>query len=160
MKIPCKALVLVCLLVATGSVAQTVGTSSNAASSVDEKSPSTHPLAGTLFFGQSQRDQMDRARKRGDVSVGGVSDEPAASVLNGFVKRSDGVSAIWIDGQARFNVQGENVRRLQPGDVGGPADRVKVVSANASRTMPVSQAPQTKKIPLRKTLHKRSSNTR
>ena len=155
-----KSLLLAYLAVATGSATQGVSVASTAPSAVNEMGQSTRPLAGTLFFGQQQRDQMDRARKRGGLSVEGVTDEPESSTLNGFVKRSDGQSAIWIDGQPRFNVQGENVRRLQPGDVGGPADTVRVISSGVAAALPAGNVQRVYKAPPRKPTRKRPATTR
>ncbi|MBL0122263.1 MAG: hypothetical protein IPP88_05855 [Betaproteobacteria bacterium] len=121
-----KSLMLAVLVVATEGIAQTNNVQVTAPSSVDKIAPVTQPLAGTLLFGREQRDQMDRVRKVGAVAViddEGVLVEPAVSVLNGFVKRSDGQTTIWVDGQARYNAQGDGVRRLQPQDVGGENER-------------------------------------
>lgn len=160
MKILGKSLVLAYLSVATGSAAQGVSAPSAAPSAVDKLAPVTQPLAGTLFFGQQQRDRMDRARKRGELSADGDAEEPAPSVLNGFVKRSDGQSAIWVDGQPRYNVRSDGARRLQPSDVGGSADTVKVLSYSESTPAPVSNAQRVNKVPVRKGMRKRPATKR
>ena len=159
-----KAMTLACLALATGSAAQIISAPTIAASTtpsaVIETTPSTQALVGTLFFGQQQRDRMDRERKGGTISADGVSNEAAPAVLNGFVKRSDGRSAIWVDGQLRYSVQNEGMRRLQPSDVGGSADTVKVLVYGASTIASVSSALPIKKAPLRKTSRKRPAKTR
>lgn len=134
MKILVKSLMLACLVVATESSAQNNNAQVTAPSSVDKIAPVTHPLAGTLFFGREQRDQMDRVRKLGTAAViddEGVLVEAAVPILNGFVKRSDGQTTIWVDGRPRYNAQGEGVRRLQPQDVGGENEHVKVLLKDA-----------------------------
>jgi len=156
MKIPGKTLMLACLTAATASTAQGVNASTTAPSSVNEMAPLIQPLAGTLFFDQRQRDQMDRARKRGVVSIDDVSGEPAVSVLNGFVKRSDGQITIWVDGQLRSDVRSSTAHDLQPQDVGGNSETIRVVDAfrKANASMPPII---TKKQSMRKTVPKRAT---
>ena len=160
MRILAKLLVMAYLASATGSSAQSTSAPSSAPTSVNEVGTLTQPLAGTLFFSQQQRNSMDRVRKHGEISVDGVSEEPAPSVLNGFVKRSDGKTMIWIDGDARYGVEGETTRRLQPSDVGGSADRIKVLSYIAPTSAPRSNALRVNKVPLRKGMRKRPATTR
>ena len=142
MKISGKMLMLACLTAATASTAQGVNASTTAPSSVNEMAPLIQPLAGTLFFDQRQRDQMDRARKRGVVSIDDVSGEPAVSVLNGFVKRSDGQITIWVDGQPRSDVRSSAVRELQPQDVGGSSDTIKVLDMRPKTNLSMRRARQ------------------
>ena len=84
-------------------------------------------LDGRLFFSALERQRLDDARKRGLV-IGddGQPVQAPPSVLNGFVKRSDGQITIWLDGQARNKQRSLNARELQPQDVGGNADAIKV----------------------------------
>ena len=87
------------------------------------------PLEGRLFFSPEERQRMDRARKRGLVpGEDGQIMEPPASVLNGFVKRSDGNTAVWVDGVPRWNANSKNADGLLPADVGGPASYLKASS--------------------------------
>ena len=87
------------------------------------------PLEGRLFFSPEERQRMDRARKRGLVpGEDGQIMEPPASVLNGFVKRSDGNTAVWVDGVPRWNARSKNADGLLPADVGGPASYLKASS--------------------------------
>ena len=58
--------------------------------------------------------------------------EPPPSVLNGFVKRSDGSASLWVDGNVRWNAQSKSAAGLVPSDVGGPAAYLKVISADAA----------------------------
>ena len=72
---------------------------------------------------------MDATRKRGglsEIDFQGVEIPP--SVLNGFVKRSDGNTAVWVDGNLRWNAQSASTSGLQPTDVGGPAAYVTLAS--------------------------------
>ena len=125
-------LIVACLMMPARSAAQPVVSAGTAPSAVRETASLMQPLSGALFFNQQQRARMDRVRKTGVISVDGVTEDPAPSVLNGFVMRSDGQSAIWVDGRQRFNVQSEGIRQLQPSDVGGASNLVKVISQSAS----------------------------
>lgn len=79
-------------------------------------------LDGRLFFSATERQRLDQARKRGMVvNDEGVFVEPPPNVLNGFVKRSDGMAAIWVDGEVKWNAQSQSTPSLVPSDVGGPA---------------------------------------
>ena len=86
----------------------------------------TKRLDGRLFYSAQERQRLDNARKRGLV-VGdtGSPTETPPSVLNGFVKRSDGNTAVWVDGDVRWNTNTRIVGSLSPGDVGGPSEYVK-----------------------------------
>ena len=92
----------------------------------------TKRLDGRLFYSAQERQRLDNARKRG-LLVGDTGSplEAPPSVLNGFVKRSDGSAAVWVDGNVRWNAQGMSASRLVPSDVGGPATYLKVISADA-----------------------------
>lgn len=130
------------------SIAQGVTTPS----AVQENIVPATSLKGTLFFSPQQRERMERARKTG-VAETELNDEPERSIVNGFVKRSDGYSAIWVDGQPRFNVQDESVRQLQPTDVGGSNNVVRVSSGNKpfAATTIATPAPAHHRTPVRKT---------
>jgi hypothetical protein len=101
-------------------------------------------LEGRLFFSALERQRMDEARKRG-LTTGetGVLVEPSPSVLNGFVKRSDGNTAIWVDGDVRWNAKGKNADALLPSDVGGPAAYLKWTSGD-SASLPSKQPARAK----------------
>ena len=87
-------------------------------------------LEGRLFFSAQQRQRMDQARKRGFVSGDDrQSLETPPSVLNGFVKRSDGNTVVWVDGNVRWNAKTSGTVSLLPADVGGPAEYVKPTKA-------------------------------
>ena len=98
-------------------------------------------LEGRLFFSAQERQRMEAARRRGFVfgDSSQLVDAPP-SVLNGFVKRSDGNTAVWIDGGVRWNVKTGNVGSLLPGDVGGPVEYVKSASGGAKALAPKSAA--------------------
>ena len=94
----------------------------------------TTRLDGRLFFSPQQRQRIDEARKRG-VAPGvdrqmddGQPDENQPPVLNGFVKRSDGNTAVWVDGVSRWNANSRSANNLSPSDVGGPANYLKSTS--------------------------------
>jgi hypothetical protein len=80
------------------------------------------PLGGTLFFARGEREQMDRARKGGvpAPSPEDLSTVRKSSAINGFVKRSDGVTSVWVDEQVRHNVDPTIAEQLEPMSVGAP----------------------------------------
>ena len=102
----------------------------------------TKRLDGRLFFSAQERQRLDDARKRGLV-IGddGQPVQAPPSVLNGFVKRSDGSTVLWVDGNVRWNAQVKNVSNMVPSDVGGPAAYLKVISGDtvASAKKPVTR---------------------
>ena len=112
-------MVIVCFALAVSGNAKAADAPATAPSAINEMEQLAKPLAGTLFFDPIQRARMDRARKTGSkVNV----DVPAGvepSVINGFVKRGDGRSVVWIDSVARYDVQPGRIELLQPQDVGG-----------------------------------------
>lgn len=112
----------------------------------DAKSESAKRLEGRLFFSAEQRQRMDNARKRGLVSNDdGQLIAPPVSVLNGFVKRSDGNTAVWVDGVPRWNAKSGSTAGLMPTDVGGPAGYLR--STNVDAPVPsVKAATRTKKV--------------
>jgi hypothetical protein len=92
-------------------------------------------LEGRLFFSRQERQVMDKIRQRAIVpGAVGTDQEPALSMLNGFVKRSDSQVTVWVDGQARGNVPGSEVRDLKPQDVGGSAEAIKVLDSYPSES--------------------------
>ena len=91
-------------------------------------------LESRLFFSPQQRQRIDEARKRG-VALGADTQleeappvENLPPVLNGFVKRSDGNTAVWVDGVSRWNADSKGANNLSPSDVGGPANYLKSTS--------------------------------
>ena len=112
----------------------------------DTKSDTAKGLEGRLFFSAEQRQRMDNARKRGLVSNDdGQLIEPPVSMLNGFVKRSDGNTAVWVDGVPRWNAKSGSTAGLMPTDVGGPAGYLK--STNVETPAPsVKPAARAKKV--------------
>ena len=85
-------------------------------------------LSGRLFYTREQRERMDRARARGDAIPGTTDVAPTPSTLNGFVKRSDGQTMIWVDGQPRYNSTSRELAKLSPQDVGGSSERIQLIS--------------------------------
>ena len=88
----------------------------------------SHRLSGRLFYTREQRERMDRARARGDAIPGTTDVAPTPSTLNGFVKRSDGQTMIWVDGQPRYNSTSRELENLRPQDVGGSSERIQLIS--------------------------------
>ncbi|MFM7460613.1 MAG: hypothetical protein ACKO15_07240 [Burkholderiales bacterium] len=60
------------------------------------------PLIGRLFFTDTERDRLDKARKDGVSVVGGelVARSPQ---VDGFVKSSSGRTTYWVDGSQRID---------------------------------------------------------
>lgn len=155
-----KSLMLVSVVVATEGIAQTNNMQVTAPSSVDKIAPVTQPLAGTLFFGRDQRDKMDRVRKLGTVAEvkddDGVLVEPAVSVLNGFVKRSDGTATVWVDGAYKSISDSAVMARIQPASVGMDTKSI-LVSGSAVEGKAQAQTRAKVSVKKRKALRKRIS---
>ncbi|MEO8100944.1 MAG: hypothetical protein ABI790_00360 [Betaproteobacteria bacterium] len=113
-----KSVALACLVAATGGAVQGMGAQPVTPSSVNDSVPAVPPLAGTLFFAQQQREQMDSARWRGAGSVQESWERTAPSVLDGFVKRSDGSSTVWVDGVQKLMSDARIIARVQSTSVG------------------------------------------
>ena len=133
----------VCLGVALGTpLASTAQTALAVVPAATQQPPPvtpevTKPLEGRLFFSPQQRQQIDTARRRGFVSGdNGQLVEAPPSVLNGFVKRSDGNTAVWVDGDVRWNANSRSVGSLSPGDVGGPSEYVKSINIDSMGVSP------------------------
>ena len=80
-------------------------------------------LTGTLFNTREQRERLDRARQRGGVIEDNVETmvEAKPSVINGFVKRSDGRDTVWVDDVMKRDPRAEVIEQLEPNMVGGVA---------------------------------------
>ena len=139
---PYPALVAIALcapLVGAGQTASQVALPTSPATQTATALPPTSPdastrLDGRLFFTPQQRQRIDETRKRG-VAPGEDSQledgqllEAPPPVLNGFVKRSDGNTAVWVDGVSRWNANSSSANNLSPSDVGGPANYLKSTS--------------------------------
>ena len=111
------------------------------------------PISGTLFFTREQREQIDRARKQGyfvEVEEGVVAEKPRRPVINGFVKRSDGADAVWINGEC-MNLAAGAAESISATDVGSSAaaQRVQFVSSSAksiTQTYPSANRKAAKKM--------------
>ncbi len=95
------------------------------------------PLSGKLFFTSDERAKLERARKTGIVETNPEpSDEteptadapPKKSIINGFVKRTDGSTVVWIDGVPRTLDRTQRTSPLAASMVGN-ASRVELKSA-------------------------------
>ena len=99
----------------------------------------TKRLDGRLFYSAQERQRLDNARKRGSlVGETGSPYEAPPSVLNGFIKRSDGKTALWVDGEVRWDALGTNTAALVPTIVGGPAT---YLQSTNRETLTVSNRP-------------------
>ncbi len=163
MNILAKSILLSCWLAATGSSAQGVGALVATPSAVDANAPLILPLVGTLFFDQRERERMNDARKRGEISFQGTPASDAPSVLDGFVKRSDGKSTVWVDGVQRTMSDARIIARVQSTSVGmetttiiaGEQSTATIPSVETRATVPAKRQKSTRKAdsasaPLRK----------
>lgn len=101
--------------------------SAPAASVAPVASPTSAPPAApplpTLFFTAKERAALDAARKRGEITITGTATVAAtvAPSLDGFVKRSDGKTFVWINGQAKLVKDKQTDRKLAPSFTGEPS---------------------------------------
>ncbi len=157
-------MVIVCFALAVSGNAKAADAPATSPSAINEMEQLAKPLAGTLFFDPIQRARMDRARKN-PVAVSesdgdGVTAEPTSSVVNGFVKRSDGQSVVWVDGEARYNLKSANLALLKSSDVGGASNSVVLNLPHGSANAPISATARAKTISPRKVVRKRATKKR
>ena len=106
----------------------------------------SQPLSGRLFYSREQRERMDRARARGDAIPGTTEVAPTPSTLNGFVKRSDGQTMIWVDGQPRYNSTSRELADLSPQDVGASSNRIEVLARETHLAPPFKAVARKKSV--------------
>ena len=112
---PCPALQALAMLIgvafASAALAQgvasdkgTIGTTATSAYVPDPVATTSRALSGKLFFTDAKRAQLNKARKDG-VQI--VNEEVVyrTTVLNGFVKRSDGSTTYWVNGGRQGNTR-------------------------------------------------------
>ena len=153
-----KAIVSVALLATTLAFAlplraQNISGKQNQADAI----PSTREaLNGRLFFSREQRERLDRLRAGGDVPAEQLVVEPRASRINGFVKRSDGETALWVDGRVS-SIPPNELENITPSVVGGSGNSLRVSMANAP--LPIATKATVAK-PAAKRVRKASAATR
>ena len=98
--------------------------------------PMPKVLTGTLFNTQEQRERLDRARRRGGAPEAEVVApvEGERSVINGFVKRSDGRNTVWVDDVMKRDPRSEVVEQLEPNVVGGMTKGLTRVATASHKT--------------------------
>ena len=64
------------------------------------------------------------------MSAEQIAVEPRASGINGFVKRSDGETAVWVDGRVS-SIPPNELENITPSVVGGSANSLRVSMALA-----------------------------
>ncbi len=115
----------------SAAVQPKLGESTPARTNTEIDRQASLPLPGTLFTTREQRDKLDRTRRLGgiveDETIAPI--EPRASVINGFVKRSDGRDTVWVDNVMRRDPRAEAVGQLEPNMVGGLAGLANGVTA-------------------------------
>jgi hypothetical protein len=97
---------------------------------------SVPPLAGTLFFNRAERDQLNRIRSGPPAPE---VEKPVAvrnpSTINGFVRRSDGRATVWVDDEAKQDVDVTTAALLEPMSVGAPLKKSGVRTSSGTRGM-------------------------
>ena len=86
---------------------------------------------GTLFFTPAERSHLDKLRRGENIATG----ESADPVINGYIRRSDGVNTVWING-APFKADAKRLERIESLPVGASA-RVEIRSGISNSTEPV-----------------------
>jgi hypothetical protein len=100
-------------------------------------------LPGTLFFSPGERERLDRLR----ANAGKPPEEARTEkpVINGIVRRSDGVVAVWIDSRRIDPVPGGYGDRLTGSAVGGEVASLKITASDSlAVTQPAPAAPNRK----------------
>ena len=82
---------------------------------------------GTLFFSPAERSAMDRLRRGEPVT----SAAPGGATINGYVKKSDGKSTVWVSGRA-YPVNPNSSEQLRPSDVGSTGHVILEASPSSS----------------------------
>jgi hypothetical protein len=120
------------------------------------------PLGGTLFFDASERDRMDRARKSGPISVDPATTIREPSVINGVVKRSDGITTVWVDGAYQEVTSATLVARISSTSVGMAvkfAEATDNTKANSNKLQTIAKM-STNTRPTKRKLKPHNSNSR
>jgi hypothetical protein len=107
--------------------------------------PTPKVLTGTLFNTHEQRERLDQARQRGGAPEDEVvaAAEPGRSVINGFVKRSDGRNTAWVDDVMKRDPRSEVVEQLEPNVVGGQTRGLSKAALTDSKTEASFASPRT-----------------
>ena len=93
---------------------------------------------GTLFFTPSERSHLDKLRRGENIATG----ESADPVLNGYIRRSDGVNTVWING-APFKVDAKRLENIDSLPVGTSAS-VEIRAGSGNSTEPVPRKAKSK----------------
>lgn len=107
--------------------------------------PQAAPAMGTLFMTPDERAQIGKAPPLPPSPVvvapvgrsAPVEAPPAPrSVLNGFVKRSDGIATIWVDGREKTGLDEALLEKITPESVGG-SEKTLRVTVGGETTLPL-----------------------
>jgi hypothetical protein len=84
-----------------------------------EKVTAAPALTGTLFFSDKERARLDQIRNRPKtaVTIDGEPDD-GRSVINGYVRRSDGRITVWVDGAPSDQTDKQLTSKITPMSVG------------------------------------------
>ena len=86
---------------------------------------------GTLFYTPAERSHLDKLRRGENIATG----ESADPVINGYIRRSDGVNTVWING-APFKIDAKRLERIESLPIGTSA-RVEIRSGSSNSAGPV-----------------------
>jgi hypothetical protein len=126
------------------------------APAVTKLEPTPKVLTGTLFNTREQRERLDRARQRGGLPENEVVAivEPERSVINGFVKRSDGRDTVWVDDVMKRDPRSEVMERLEPNVVGSIVGGTARLATNTLTVNSTARKQTYKKVLAKKRLQK------
>ncbi|MCE2722735.1 MAG: hypothetical protein ACK511_15070 [Burkholderiales bacterium] len=122
-------------LISVHAISQTTASSKTAGGYTPQPVSTTYrPLIGKLFFTDTERDRLDKARKDGVLVVDGevVARTPR---VDGFVKSSSGRTTYWVDGGQRIDSTPSNNIAARP-SMTGTESAVKIRETGVSPTRP------------------------
>ncbi len=89
--------------------------------------PTTTAGMGTLFLTPAERAALEAARRKRSAPLPSVTPKiapeeiqalPESATISGFMKRSDGTTAVWVNGVIAPHFSRVNAQQLTPSDVG------------------------------------------
>ncbi|MFO0462937.1 MAG: hypothetical protein ACK5YU_01895 [Burkholderiales bacterium] len=123
-------------LISVHAISQTTASSKTAGGYTPQPVSTTYrPLIGKLFFTDTERDRLDKARKDGVSVVDGevVARSPQ---VDGFVRSTSGRTVYWVDGSQRIDATSSNNIAAKP-SMTGTESGVKFLESGVSPTAPV-----------------------
>jgi len=101
------------------------------------------PLTGTLFFSDRERSRLDQIRNRPKRSLlqDGGSGPGVRSIINGYVRRSDGVVTVWVDGTSINQANTQLATKIDAKSVGTTIADVHISVINRVSKEPMPSMP-------------------